>query len=258
MSILSKKQTLPQSFSKQFGQRFYKLHPAIQLAKTNRQYYLLAKSFKTAQNKPSFEYYVFYSMELFWNYFLSLDVYSNQFYAIYYTNKRSLYLDIDCYDIDKHINFFVIESQIKTAFSKIFKLDRKWIKNIQNIRHWESNFFIYSACRRDKISLHILNPKIVCQDMDTYTSLCKWLQKNSIGTIFSFIDILNRSTQLYRLPFCIKQKHGTSFTFFSSSECLFLRVDATILFRHPKHSLNKKYSENTYKKIISIATHNDS
>ena len=213
--ILSTRSNLPDYFDKNFGKRFFFCHPALEfLSKTNNKCILLARNIKNNCNKSSFEYFIFYTVQNFWEFFQTLTPSNNQFYCVYYTQKRSLYLDIDCYNLQLKINFKILNNQITYLFKRIKQLEYSWSKQIIFEDNWSDNFYIYSCNRKNKLSIHILNPNIITLDLNVYKQLCYWLTFNSINHIFHYVDIMNNKIQLYRLPFSLKRKKNTLFNGF--------------------------------------------
>ena len=210
--ILSYRSNLPDYFEKNFGKRFFFCRPAIEMiTKKPNDYILFARNIKNSYNESSFEYFVFYTIQNFWEFFQTLTSSNNQFYCVYYTEQRALYLDIDCYNLKLNINFKILKNQITYLFEQIMELKSSWSNKISFTDDWRNNFYIYSCNRTNKLSLHILNPNIITMNLIIYKKLCYWLTFNCINPVFHYIDIINNSIQLYRLPFCLKRKKNTLF-----------------------------------------------
>lgn len=165
---LNIKNNLPDNFEIYFGKCFNKCNKAInwllshylQQKNNVNKYILLARNI-TINTNSIYEYYVFYSNKHFFEFYQLLPFYSRRFYAVYYTMKRSLYLDIDCYQIQLKINFFVLEKQLIFLFNELKIKKKEWIFNLYLKNGWENAFYIYSSRRLDKFSVHILNPLII-------------------------------------------------------------------------------------------------
>ena len=136
-TLSNTKVSVPNTFKNHFGMHFKKCNQAINWLSnqyiTNHadvnKYLLLAQNV-SINNISVYEYYVFYNINNFLQYFQILSPFNRRWYCVYFTQKRSLHLDIDCYELNLQIDWHVLKNQLITLFEKLQHKPTNWQKNI--------------------------------------------------------------------------------------------------------------------------------
>lgn len=156
------------------GLRFTKLQSAIDFKKTNEDYILLARNYSNFLGNGVFDYYIFWTMKYFIEYYNELDAYHRRFYSVYFTDSRKFHLDID---IKKPISYrFYSLNRITHDLIVFLENFDNSDKMIEFKCNWKKSFYIFWYYKKNKYSIHVLNPNIIIHGLQNIKNVCTYLK----------------------------------------------------------------------------------
>lgn len=179
---------------------------------------VIAKVVQRINNKPSFMFTKFHSIDDFLKYFNNCKILDRKLYVVLRNQFRYLYVDVDYHTTSRiskqeyqSLKFIIISTINK--FTKGDKQIKKYNPTTYNIPNW----FIWCATRDKKFSLHCINTSIVLP-----VGILQTITQQINEILHALADfpsqcklddrVYKRHYQLWRLPLNYKDTNCSKFT----------------------------------------------
>ena len=161
---------------------------------------------KNKNKKWGYIYMKFPSIKFFVNVIMQkIDIQNRRFFAVFYQEKRHLYIDID-YKIHT-LKIQSLKSQHKYIINNIFlSIQKKYSIKLNDLIIWSATRQVSNIIT--KISFHIVCPKIIFNDTNEQFNFINFIRKQlflkNMINLAESVDrnVYKKDCQLWRLPYC--------------------------------------------------------